>query len=131
MIFEVVDPETIDVEQEYWLRQIKSVRKVNFAKMLERVLAGEWTLFRLPEPARGYAVGYAEEDRLFIYYLSGELLFGKVKSEDLINAARDFGCTKGMRAYCKSRAMQRILKSLGFVEVDRDEDGIEMDLADG
>lgn len=113
MMFHKVFSENIDILDLDWLEEIPSVRKADFKAMVWKVTNGEWQLWRLGAPAQGVAVTYPWEGRLFIYYLRGTGLFATLTREDLLSVAR-LCALDGCMAETSSRAMLRILKSLGF-----------------
>lgn len=104
---------SLDDPEAKWLRRIEGLRKVDFVWMLQALESGEAKLWRLPLPAQGVAVTYPEDGLLFIYYLHGRGLFGRLTKEDLLNAAREEGLT-GVRAWVHNSRMKRILGRLGF-----------------
>lgn len=107
------------------------VGKADFKKMAKMLAQGAWTLWRLLPPARGVAVSYPYEGRLFVYYLHGERLFGNVSSEDLLDVARKEGLS-GVLAEVHAPATKRILSSLGFDTLEAEPPGWwKMELKDG
>lgn len=113
-----------------WLVPIPSVQREAFWLMESRVKDGRWTLYALGPEARGWAVGYPVDGRLFIHYLHGRGLFGRLRSEDLLQAARAEGL-KGMRAQVSSNKMASALWRLGFKPWANGPGWLKMELSDG
>lgn len=112
-----VHPAHFDMFDLDWMQPITGVPKVEFRKMLDNVYNGDWALWRLPYPAKGIAVSYPKDGLLFVYYLHGRDLFGSLTKEDLMKAAHDEGLN-GCAAHTKDRRVARILKHIGFQEVE-------------
>lgn len=121
---------TVDELEPEWLEVIPGVNKVDLQFMLKRIESGQWHLWRLPAPAKGIAVTYPYQGKLFIYYLRGLGLFGNLTREDLLQAAKSVGLS-GLMAEAKGAAMVRILKSLGFVVTDDSPECKVLELSDG
>lgn len=113
MIFEKVIPEEITEHDLVWLKPIPGVRKVSFTKMQEWVMAGLWDFLRIPEPAKGVAVVYPLEGRLFVHYLRGRDLFATLTTKDLLDLSRSYGLS-GILAETQVKGISRILRGLGF-----------------
>jgi hypothetical protein len=128
--FEKIPPGEMSLEDMTWFREIKSVRKNDFKKMVGRVFDGEWDLRRLPAPAKGLAVTYPEDGKLFIYYLHGSGLFGSLNKEDLLQAARDDGL-KGVACITNTTSRRRLLERVGFRVTGFSEGAWDLELDDG
>lgn len=128
--FQKIKPAEMSLQDMEWLKEIPSVRKNNFRKMLAHVFDGEWDLRRLPEPAKGVAVTYPEDGKLFIYYLHGTGLFGRLTKEDLLQAARDDGLS-GVTCICNTTSRRRLLERVGFQVTGFSEGAWDMELEDG
>lgn len=113
MRFEIVRWEQLSDDDRKWLEPMPGVDKPNFREMQQKLVDGEWWIFRLPWPAQGLAVGFPDEGRLFIYYLRGYQLFSTVTSEDLLAAARAVNL-HGMRAETRKLGVLKLLLNKGF-----------------
>jgi hypothetical protein len=128
--FEKVPAAEMSLEDMEWLREIQSVKKNDFKKMVARIFDGEWDLRRLPAPAKGLAVTYPEGGKLFIYYLHGSGLFGSLNKEDLLQAARDDGL-KGVACITNTTSRRRLLERVGFRVTGFSEGAWDLELDDG
>lgn len=128
MTFSPVTKPTADVIES--LAPIRSVPKVCLYVMRDNLRSGIWKLWKLGGPAEGWAVTYPYEGALFIYYLHGHKLFGKLTSEDLLQAARAEGLS-GVKAETSNPAMLRLLQRVGFEIYAHGPSGWCVELEDG
>lgn len=119
MKFQHVPVGQLRQEEAQWLGEIPGLDMIEVKAMIAKIASGEWKLWRLAAPAIGLAVTYPYQGRLFIYYLRGHRLFGRLSRDDLLEVARHEGLS-GMSAETQQIAMMRILSNLGFVVRDSD-----------
>lgn len=125
-----VPPAEFDMIDLDWLKQAANLTKIEYRYMLEQIDNENWDLWRLPYPAKGVAVSYPKDGLLFVYYLHGKGLFGSITNKDLLDVARAEGL-EGLRAEVRDKKVERILRHLGFVEVDSGDDWKKLELRDG
>ena len=113
-----------------WLRPIAAVKKLCWQEMLNHLRCGEWDLRLLPKPASGVAVTYPYRGQLFIYYLHGRGLFGRLTREDLLRAAEAEGLS-GVKCDTENPATKRLLERIGFKVVFECDTGWSLELEDG
>ena len=107
------------------------VGKADFKRMAKELESGAWKFWRMCPPAEGVAVTHPLGDRLFVYYLHGQGLFGTVSSADLLSVARAEGLN-GLLVEVHTPSMMRILTGLGFRVVDSEPPNWwQMELTDG
>lgn len=111
------------------LKWIKPLKYSDMDLMIQKILNGEWFVFRVTGTATGLSVGYPDEGRLFIYYLRGRGLFDNLTSEDLLSIAQRCGL-RGMSAICHSFGMLQFLTKIGFYLVASEPAGWYMELDD-
>lgn len=128
--FQKLSPKEIDLLDRDWLEPITGVPKVDYKQMVKHINEGTWSVWRLPGPAQGIAVAYPKAGRLFIYYLRGRGLFGRVTQEDLLKASRAEGLN-GCAADTKDPRVKRILTHLGFKVIAVEPGWWSMELSDG
>lgn len=92
-----VRPKDLSAEE---LQRLLAARELNlgkpadFPRMLQNVWNGTWTLYRLDGGIHGVAVCNPEGDRLNIFYLHGDGLFGKMTA--LTNRLMDIARKQGL-----------------------------------
>jgi len=132
MIFQPLAWSDLTAKDLKWFRPSGPFKKADFPQMTRMLRKGEWKLWRLPEVAEGLAVTYPQDDLLFIYYLHGKGLFGKLTSSDLYAVAESEGLN-GIGCEVWSYGTYRLMRSLGFKVKNHEQDPLwwEMELRRG
>lgn len=106
--------------------------KVEFPEMLSHVWYGDWKLYTLKGSISGVMVLNAEDNRLNIYYLHGDGLFGNIGplAERLLDISRKAGLG-GLTCYTRDPRGMRLFKMAPGVEVTSEGDRWKLELIDG
>lgn len=114
--FEKISYEDLTPEDAKWLVKFPSLGKREFRSLPQKFSSGEFTLWKVKPPGEGLAITYPDSGLLFVYYLHGRGLFGRLNKEILLDLASSEGL-EGLRTEVGTESRVRLFKKFGWSPV--------------